>query len=72
MAGVYLGDGNCFAVARVGFAKGLKRGGMAIVEREAEFAQAASRRLEALGLMTHAWKGMDPHYDQANTFDPDS
>lgn len=72
MAGVYLGDGNCFVVARVGFAKGLKRGGTATVEREAEFAQVATHRLETLGLLTHAWKGTDPHYDQTNTFDPDS
>ena len=72
MAGVYLGDGNCFVVARVGFAKGLKRGGTVTVEREAEFAQVATHRLETLGLLTHAWKGTDPHYDQTNTFDPDS
>jgi hypothetical protein len=71
MAGMYWSTPNSFVVAHAGFARKLKRGGRAIKQKEAEFAQVAAERLTSLGVITSAWHGEDPHYDAAISFDID-
>ena len=67
---MYCGGSHRFIVAHVGFARGLKRGGKAIIEKEVEFAQVAASRLDAIGLLEHSWKAKDPHYGELLPFDP--
>ncbi|MSO99753.1 MAG: hypothetical protein EXR07_01695 [Acetobacteraceae bacterium] len=61
LAGMYFGGNHRFVIAHAGFARGLKRDGKAVKEREAEFAQMAAARLQNLGLLAHSWKIKDPH-----------
>jgi hypothetical protein len=70
IAGIYVSGQHQFVIARVGFARLLKRGGRAITEKEAEFADTAADRLTTLGVLVHAWRCQDPHYDEAHSFDP--
>ena len=71
LAGMYLEGQHRFVIAHVGFARGLKRGGRANKEKEAEFAGVAATRLEDIGLLKYSWKVKDPHYGEALSFDPD-
>lgn len=60
MAGMYLSR-HRFVMARVGFARGLKRNGVAVSEAEKDFAQAAFKSLSDLGLTNLDWLKEDPH-----------
>ena len=48
-------------MARVGFARGLKRNGVAVSEAEKDFAQTAFKALSDLGLADLNWLKEDPH-----------
>lgn len=61
MAGMYLSRSH-FVMARVGFARGLKRNGVAVSEAEKDFAQAAFKALSDLGLADLDWLKEDPHH----------
>ncbi len=71
IAGMYYAGPHRFIIARVGFARGLKRHGNSVTEKEAAFAAIAAGRLQALGLLEHAWKTKDPHHGKARAFDID-
>jgi hypothetical protein len=70
IAGMYLQGPHRFVIAHVGFARGLKRGGKAVLEREAAFPRLAATRLETVGLLPHAWNTKDPHDGETPAFDP--
>lgn len=69
LAGMYYGGKHRFVIAHASFARGLKRGGKAVKEKEVEFASAASARLQTLGLLKHSWKVRDPHDGEATPLD---
>ncbi len=60
MAGMYLSR-HQFVMVRIGFARGLKRGGIAVTEAERAFAQAALAALVDIGLDRLDWLKEDPH-----------
>ena len=60
MAGMYFSRYR-FVMARIGFARGLKRNGVAVSEAEKDFAQAALKSLADLGLTNLDWLKEDPH-----------
>lgn len=70
IGGMYCGGNGRFVIAKAGFARGLKRGGRSVTEREAEFARATRERLREVGLLEHSWKTEDPHHGEAISFDP--
>lgn len=71
IGGMYCGGAHRFVIAHVSFARGLKRDGKAVIEKEAEFAVTVASRLRAIGLLEHSWKTKDPHDGEALSFDPD-
>ena len=70
LAGIYLGDENCFVVAAIAFARDLNRHGKAVVALEHAFADVAAHRLTEVRLLRYALIMKDPHYDQTQPFDP--
>lgn len=71
LVGMYCGGAHRFVVAHVGFARGLKREGKAVIEKEREFADTGAYRLATIGLLQHSWQCRDPHDGETLSFDLD-